>query len=78
MDIQRNSLCPLFGVNKHYINLGKWEGVVLRVKFHWLRFKVLGHLICLEMGSRKLICNSVKDCMTFLRYSAGVVAPQIR
>ena len=27
-------------VNKGYINLRKWEGV-LRVKFHWLRFKVM-------------------------------------
>jgi hypothetical protein len=27
-------------VNKDYINLGEWEGV-LRVKFHWVRFKIL-------------------------------------
>lgn len=33
---------PLFGVNKNYIILGKWEWVHLRVKFHWLSFKVLG------------------------------------
>jgi hypothetical protein len=27
-------------MSKDYINLRKWEGF-LRVKFHWLRFKVL-------------------------------------
>jgi hypothetical protein len=25
-----------------YVNLGKWEGVLLRAKFHWLRLKILG------------------------------------
>jgi hypothetical protein len=29
-------------MNTDYINLGKWEGVLLRVKFLWLRFKILG------------------------------------
>jgi hypothetical protein len=29
-------------VNRFYKTLGKWEGVLLRVEFHWLRFKVLG------------------------------------
>ena len=32
----------------------KWEGLLLRVKFHWLRFKVLGYLICIERNTRKL------------------------
>ena len=25
-----------------YMTLGEWEGVLLRVKFHWLKLKVLG------------------------------------
>lgn len=29
------------GVNRGYINLGKWEGVLLKVDFHRLRLKVL-------------------------------------
>jgi hypothetical protein len=39
---QQNSLCSLLGVNKDYENLEKWEEVLLRETFHWLRFKVLG------------------------------------
>jgi hypothetical protein len=36
------------------MNLGEWEGILLEVKFHWLRLKVLGYLICIERHSRKL------------------------
>jgi hypothetical protein len=41
--VQQNSLCgyTLIEVNKVYIDLGKWRGVLLRVKFQWLMFKVL-------------------------------------
>lgn len=32
----------VYWVNRDYINLGKWEGLLLRVEFHWLKFKVPG------------------------------------
>lgn len=36
------SLCFLFGVNRDYIDLGECEGVLFRMKFHWLRLNVPG------------------------------------
>lgn len=36
------SLHSLFRVNRDYVNLGEWEGVLFRVKFHWLRLNVQG------------------------------------
>ena len=38
---QQNSLCSLLGVNEYFEKLEKWEEVLLRETFHWLRFKVL-------------------------------------
>ena len=38
---QQNSLRSLLGVNKDFIILGKWEGVLFKVEFHWLRLQVL-------------------------------------
>ena len=38
--IQQSSLYSLFRVYKDYINFGKWKGVILRWKFHCLRFVV--------------------------------------
>lgn len=42
-DVQQNILCvyTLLGVNMVYINLGKREEVLLRVKFHWPMFTFL-------------------------------------
>ena len=31
-----------WGKPEVYMDLGEWEGVLLRVKFHWLELKILG------------------------------------
>lgn len=67
-NIQQNTFSSLFGVNKDYIKLGKWEGFFLRVKFLWLRLKALGvpHLhVDIFQEAEPLILP--KNCVTFLR-----------
>lgn len=60
------------------MNLGEWEGVLLRVKFHWLRLKVLGNTSFAWRGiPGSWICDSTRDYVTFPRETMGWV-PQIR
>ena len=51
-----------------HVNLGEWGSILLRIKVHWLRLKVLGISHLHGEAFRKVeLVISAKDFMIFLR-----------
>ena len=59
------------------MNLGEWEGLLLRVRFHWLRLKILGIAHLHEEAFQEVTCNFLRDYMKSFRQNRGYVL-QIR